>query len=32
MTTDIRLAQALNPRMQAALDLGQPIVSIEGLS
>ena len=32
MTTDIRLAQALNPRMQAALDLGQPIVSIESLS
>src|SRR5215510_9645300 len=32
MTTDIRLAQVLNPRMQAALDLGQPIVSIESLS
>jgi phosphate transport system ATP-binding protein len=32
MTTDIRLAQVLNPRMQAALELGQPIVSIEGLS
>jgi phosphate transport system ATP-binding protein len=32
MTTDIRLAQALNPRMQAALDLGQPIVTIESLS
>src|ERR1041384_3672620 len=32
MTTDIRLAQALNPRMQATLDLGQTIVSIESLS
>ena len=32
MTTDIRLAQSLNPRMQAALDLGQPMVSIESLS
>ena len=32
MTTDIRLAQALNPHMQAALDLGQPIVAIESLS
>ena len=32
MTTDIRLAHALNPRMQAALDLGQPMVSIESLS
>jgi phosphate transport system ATP-binding protein len=32
MTTDIRLAQGLNSRMQPALDLGQPIVSIEGLS
>jgi phosphate transport system ATP-binding protein len=32
MTADIRLAQTLNPRMQAALDLGQPVVSIESLS
>ena len=32
MTADIRLAHALNPRIQAALDLGQPIVSIESLS
>ena len=32
MTTDIRLAEALNPKMQAALDLGQPMVSIESLS
>jgi len=32
MTTDIRLAESLNPQMQAALDLGQPIVSIESLS
>src|SRR5262247_3433239 len=32
MTTDIRLAHALNPRIQAALDLGQPMVSIESLS
>jgi phosphate transport system ATP-binding protein len=32
MTADIRLAHTFNPRMQAALDLGQPIVSIESLS
>ena len=32
MTADIRLAQTLNPRMQAAVDLGQPMVSIESLS
>ena len=32
MTTDIRLAESLNPQMQAALDLGQPMVSIESLS
>ena len=32
MTTDIRLAQSLNPRMQATLDPGQPMVSIESLS
>jgi hypothetical protein len=32
MTTDIRLAQALNPHMQPALDLGQPMIAIESLS
>jgi phosphate transport system ATP-binding protein len=32
MTTDIRLAQTFNPQMQTALDLGQPLVSIESLS
>jgi phosphate transport system ATP-binding protein len=32
MAADIRLAQTLNPRMQTTADLGQPIVSIEGLS
>jgi phosphate transport system ATP-binding protein len=32
MTTDIHLAESLNPQMQAALDLGQPMVSIESLS
>jgi phosphate transport system ATP-binding protein len=32
MTTDIRLAESLNPQLQAGLDLGQPLVSIESLS
>jgi phosphate transport system ATP-binding protein len=32
MAADIRLAQTLNPRMQTAADLGQPIIAIEGLS
>jgi phosphate transport system ATP-binding protein len=32
MTTDIRLAQFMNTRAQAAMDLEKPMVSIEGLS